>query len=334
MILKSYIVEKNISVLSNYFITMIYGENIGLKDEIKKKLKEKYQNSEQVMLNQDEIIKNVDVLNNHILNNSLFNNNKIIFINNFSEKLKNEIIKIAEKPVDGVSVFIFSDNLEKKSITRSFLEKNKNSGIIACYKDNEKTLSIYIREKFKGYEGLNQEFINMIIENSGFDRKILSHEIDKIKRLCENKKIDQVKLLKLLNNKYNVDFENLKDACLLGNKKMLNKNLGNIIFKNEDTFFYINNIYLRLQKIYELKKQVEKDKNIERAFENIKPKIFWKDKPIFSKLIQKWSLKNLEKAINIVSRTEITVKTKLNTYNPILIKNMLLELFNLADSSA
>ena len=68
MILKSYIVEKNISVLSNYFITMIYGENIGLKDEIKKKLKEKYQNSEQVMLNQDEIIKNVDVLNNHILN--------------------------------------------------------------------------------------------------------------------------------------------------------------------------------------------------------------------------------------------------------------------------
>ena len=35
MILKSYLVEKDITILDKYFITLIYGENIGMKDDIK-----------------------------------------------------------------------------------------------------------------------------------------------------------------------------------------------------------------------------------------------------------------------------------------------------------
>ena len=36
MIYKSYIIEQNISSLLNNFV-LIYGENLGLKDELKKK---------------------------------------------------------------------------------------------------------------------------------------------------------------------------------------------------------------------------------------------------------------------------------------------------------
>ena len=36
MILKSFLVEKNLSIIDEYFVTLFYGENIGLKDEIKK----------------------------------------------------------------------------------------------------------------------------------------------------------------------------------------------------------------------------------------------------------------------------------------------------------
>ena len=35
MILKSYIIEKNISMLDNYYAVLFYGENIGLKDDFK-----------------------------------------------------------------------------------------------------------------------------------------------------------------------------------------------------------------------------------------------------------------------------------------------------------
>ena len=37
-------------------------------------------------------------------------------------------------------IFIFSNNLDKKSKIRSYFEKSKDVGIAACYPDNEITL--------------------------------------------------------------------------------------------------------------------------------------------------------------------------------------------------
>ena len=77
----------------------------------------------------------------------------------------------------------------------------------------------------------------------------------------------------------------------------------------------------------------QKYKNIEMAMDNIRPRIFWKDKPIFYKQIKIWNLKKLEEAKKIMVETEILIKTKLNNYNNTLIKNLLVKLCNKATSS-
>ena len=81
MILKSYLLEKNLSLIDNYNLILFYGENIGLKDEFKLNLKKKYYSYEQILLNQDEIIKNEKLLTNQINNVSMFNDNKLIIVN-------------------------------------------------------------------------------------------------------------------------------------------------------------------------------------------------------------------------------------------------------------
>ena len=43
MIIKSFLIEKDLSLADNYNLLLFYGENIGLKDEIKSKLKKKAQ---------------------------------------------------------------------------------------------------------------------------------------------------------------------------------------------------------------------------------------------------------------------------------------------------
>ena len=87
MILKSFLVEKNLSIVDEYFVTLFYGENIGLKDEIKKSIKEKYKSYEQISFGQDEVVKN-EMLEEQIYNVSLFNKNKVIFISEISDKIK------------------------------------------------------------------------------------------------------------------------------------------------------------------------------------------------------------------------------------------------------
>ena len=333
MILKSFLVEKNLSIVDEYFVTLFYGENIGLKDEIKKRIKEKYKNYEQINFNQDEVIKN-EALEEQIYNVSLFSKNKVIFVSEISDKIKKKIIEITEKPQNNIRIFLFAQNLERKSTLRSHFEKNKNAGIIPCYQDNHRTLAEYLRKKLDGFNGINQEIINLLIDNSGFDRKVLSNEIDKIKVLFLDKRIKIEKLESLINNTYNLDFDKLRDSCLEGNKEKLNQNLGNIVLQNEDAYFYLSNLNLRIERLLKLQKQYKIDKNMDVAIENMRPKVFWKDKPIFIKQIGRWNLEKLEKAKKILIDTEIKMKTKLNNYNNTLIKNLLVNLNSIANSTS
>ena len=160
MILKSFIVEKNIEVLEKYNLCLFYGENIGLKDEIKDQIKKKYKKYEKIILNQDEIIKNEKLIDDQINNVSLFSNNKLIIISEVSDKIKNKISEIIEKQQEGIKIVLFAQNLEKKSTLRSIFEKESKLATIPCYQDNHRTLSDYTQAKLKDFTGLNQEILN------------------------------------------------------------------------------------------------------------------------------------------------------------------------------
>ena len=134
MILKSFLVEKNLSLIDKYSLNLFYGENIGFKDEIKLELKKRFSTYEIINFNQDEIIKNVRYLDEQINNTSLFSNKKLIFINEASDKIKNKIDDIIENLAQDTKIFLFAQNLEKKSTLRALFEKNKKTSIVPCYK--------------------------------------------------------------------------------------------------------------------------------------------------------------------------------------------------------
>ena len=70
------------------------------------------------------------------------------------------------------------------------------------------------------------------------------------------------------------------------------------------------------------------------ALDNLSPKIFWKDKPIILRQVKKWNLEKLEIAKNKIRDAEIKMKTKMNSYNPIIIKNLVIKLYVLANSTS
>ena len=334
MILKSFLIEKNISQLNEYNVNLVYGENLGLKDDIKNAVKIHFKGYEQISFNQDEIIKNNKLLNEQIYNVSLFSKKKIIFLNEISDKIKDLLIEFIEKPNLDVKIFLFAQNLEKKSLIRKLFEKEKKLGIIACYQDNERTLADYIRKKLEGYNGLTQQIVNFIINNSGLDRKTISNEIDKIKSLFLDKKIKIEKLPELLNNNNNLDFNDVRDSCLEGNREKLNNNLSNVIFQNENSYFYLSVLITRIEKLIKLNEELKIEKSLERAIDKIKPPIFWKDKPIFLKQIRIWNKKKLIDAKEMLFDTEINIKKNGNSNNTILIKNLVINLYQKGTSTS
>jgi DNA polymerase-3 subunit delta len=333
VILKSYIVEQDVSVLENYQATLIYGQNNGIKEDIKQKIRDKNNNSEIIIFFEEELLKNKNILFQNIVNESLFNEKKIIFIYEASDKIFDQVYECLEKENKNIKINIFSHNLEKKSKLRNLFEKNTNLAIFPCYEDNERTLIAYINKELKEYKGLTGEIINLIIYNSNTDRRIIKSELVKIKYFFLNKKITKEEIFEILNIKDDTSFDKIRDSALSGDKIKINKLLSEMELLNVDAFFYLNSLNYRVMKLQEVIRISDgKSNRYEQALESLKPPIFWKDKPIIVQQLHKWNLKKLSQVAEEIGETEILMKKNSYFRCDIIIKRLLINLTSRASS--
>ena len=334
MILKSYIIEKDLNILDKYQEVLMYGENEGIKDDVRNKLKAKNKNSEIINFFESEIIKNKNILYESINNRSLFSEKKIIFIQFATDKILNEIIESLEKESVDTKIVIIADNLDRKSKLRILFEKEKKLAVFACYQDNDRSLIDYINKELAGYKGVTGELVNMMISNSGSNRKIIQNELLKIKNFFLEKIIKKNQLLEILNIKNDIGFDEIRDNALIGRKNKINKLLSETSILNEESFFYINNLNYRVLKLIEIEKMNKMFNSYEQTLEKIKPPIFWKDKSIYLEQLKKWNLEKLNRAADKIGETEVLIRKNSHIKKDIIIKNLIIALSDEASTSS
>jgi len=332
MIYKSYLVEQNENTLNTHKAFLFYGENRGLKKEFKIRLKRLNNKSQILNLFQEDLIKNQSLLRNEISNKSLFEENKVIFIHEATDK----IIQSIEDVIDDLNndkVYLFSDLLDKKSKLRNLFEKSKNSGIIACYADNEITIKKLITQKLSRLKGFNQQTLNLITQAVGTDRDKINNEVEKIESCFKDTELEASKVEQLLNLSSIDDFSLLKDAAIRGNKFSTNRLLADTVIEPEKIFYYINLIAQRINKLREIEDIKVTGGNTEEIISRLKPPVFWKDKPILTEQSTKWNKKKINHALKMMFELENKIKTNSSIRNDLLIKNFLVNLCAQANSA-
>ncbi len=328
MIHKSYLIEDNIELLKNNLI-LFYGENLGLLDDFKNKINSNSKNKV-LKYSQDDILKDENLIINEIKNLSLFEEEKIFFIQNANDKILNFVNKILHEIKDN-KLYIFSNLLDSRSKLRSFFEKQKGVDVVPCYPDNELTIKKIISKNLKGFSGLTPVIISTIIDSCSCQRTKLYNEIKKIKSYFQNKSIDIRKLTELLNLKEDDDINLLRDSALTGNNSKTNKLLQSMIIEPEKAAYYVSmfiNRFLKLKEIITIK-----SKNIEEVVNNMKPPIFWKDKPILIEQAKVWNDKKLYMAINKTYDTEYIIKSNSQIDKKIIIKKLIIDVCILANAA-
>lgn len=330
MIYKSYLVEENVEILKSN-LTLIYGENLGLINDIKIKISKKNQKNKILKFNQDEILKNEKIFFTEIYNKSLFENEnkKVFFIDSVNDKFVKIINQIFPLASDNL-IFLFSNILEKKSKLRNFFEKEKEVDIIPCYQDNEITIKRIIKEDIKNYSGLTKPIIDLIMESCGNDRIKIKNEINKIKTFFNNSPLNYKSVSSLLNMKENEDFNFIRDFAISGNKNKTGKYLDSTIFETEKSTYYLSNLN---QRLLSLKEVVKNKKNLEQTINEIRPPIFWKDKSTYLLQAKIWNTQKLNKALNKIYITEIKLKTNSNLNKNIIIKKLIVDICDLATAA-
>ncbi|MEC7150297.1 MAG: hypothetical protein VXW09_00495 [Pseudomonadota bacterium] len=327
---KSYLVEQNFNLLKERFV-LFYGDNLGLKQDFKKKIKSYYKQNEIISFTQEEILNNETNFFNEIKNISLFETKKIYIINQANDKII-EIFKEIEQKFDDQNIYLFAEVLEKKSKLRNYFEKSKKCGSIPCYPDNELSIKKIIAERLRGYEGLTSNNINIICDNCNLDRNKLNNEIEKITIFFEDKKIETEKLQILLDVKVNDDFNLLRDEVLCGNLNKTNKLLSDTVLEQEKTMFYLavlNNRLASLNKVNELSIETP----LEVSINNLRPPIFRKDKPNFLLQARKLGKKKIKKILNETYNLEVKIKSNSIIDKNTLMKKLMVDICNLVNAS-
>ena len=314
MIIKSYEIEKKISSLIKLNLILLYGENNGLKKDVRetiiKNFKKEKDNIEFLSFYEDEILQNEENLYNAIFSGSLFSNKKIITINNATDKMIKNIEKIISNDTKNVLLIVFSQVLEKKSKLRNLFEKGDNTICVPCYLDSEKDLqNITYNELKKSNINLSRESINLIIEKSNQDRENLKNELEKVKSFSYNKKnieLDQIKSLINFSGEYKSD--NLINECLCGNILQFKKVLSELYSNTINQIFLLRILSNKIQRLLKMKESEKNYSNIDNLINNSKPFIFWKEKPIIKKQLSIWNYDDLRSVVHEINNVEILCK--------------------------
>ena len=310
MIIKSYEIKK-INLENNQFI-LFYGKNEGLKNEATNDLIQKKNSISNY--DEKEILNNQDYFIENILTKSLFEDEKIIIIRRATDKILKIIEILDDKNLDGISIVINSDNLEKKSKLRFFFEKNKKYVCTPFYPDTNQTLSKLTSDFFKKNNiSISASNINLIVSKCNGDRENLFNELNKIKYYSKNgKKITEENIAKLTNLIENYGISELVENCLAKNEKKIINILNENNFNKEDSILITRAFLNKSKKILELSTKFKANKNIELTISSAKPPIFWKDKEITKQQIYKWTPENIKKLIYKLNELELQIKKNIN----------------------
>ena len=133
MIIKSYEIKKNKSYFTKNNLFLLYGENLGLKKDIRNfvisEIKHTNDSLEFLNLYENEIINDDKTFFNLIFSGSLFSQKKIITIYEASDKIIKKINDFYDELPQDVFLLFLSGVLEKKSKLRTFFEKEKKNNL-------------------------------------------------------------------------------------------------------------------------------------------------------------------------------------------------------------
>ena len=109
-----------------------------------------------------------------------------------------------------------------------------------------------------------------------------------------------------LGNQY--DFSELVDNCLAKNKRKILKIINENNFTNEETISIIRTFLIKTKRLYYIKKEIEKNQDVEKSISSFRPPIFWKDKEFVKLQLKYFSLKNIQDLLIKINETELLIK--------------------------
>ena len=328
------IFSKKIDASFNVFF--IFGNNLGLIDICYSKLKENLN----IDLNdpfrtnyfdEDKLLNNTSFFLDELNSISVFSEKKTIIIDVRQSDKKTEISKIFDNinflEIQDIQLIIVgylfkqTDSLTKKIIN------NENAISFTCYEEDEYKIKDNLKkELLKINLNLSDSQIHELSRKFSTDTKIIQNTFEKIRLQKSNGNISFDQLMRLIDDNNDKTINEMINKLMAGNYYESISLLTNFEQVNKSSItllYFIKNKFKLLKKCINMKKNGLTKKEI---INNKSLNIFYKEHLLFSKMLDLWTLSNIDKCMFYLFKMELNCKSN-KQYEYIFLNQLFLYVY-------
>ncbi len=299
-------------------IILLYGPNYGLVDLLYKEtistlsidINDPFNVSK---IDGNEFKDNPSIVCDNITTYTIKFDKRIILLNltnlTIPKFLENNLLDtLKDNNNDNYLLIIKANNLGTKNELVKYVDNLKNGISTPCYDEDNNNIKKTISKLFSEYElQFSNNFVSILSSKFSNDSSVNLMEIEKLNAfLINNKNTNENMILSLITDNFDQNLNKIVNFCISGN---VSKSLFYLdkAYENLNTSIILVRSFVKhFRLIDRILLTVESGSNISEAINNIKPPIFFKEKPILNHQCTLWS----QKKIDLIFKRLIDVELK------------------------
>lgn len=244
---------------------------------------------------------------------SMMGGRRLVRLENAGNDVKEAVSLVLGSDMGDGLLVITAGDLAKTSALVKMVDKDKKALSIVCYADEMRDIMGLIREVFED-AGLTatQDAINYLAANLGSDRMVSRGELNKLV-LYMGESREQITLADVqacVGDTAALMLNHIAEATTGGNLKQLETVLERAFTARESPVAILRIVSNRLMKMHMARGMMDWDGIGSRAaVDKMRPPVFFKEKDAFSNQLDRWPLRRITMALDIVADAEAECKT-------------------------
>jgi DNA polymerase-3 subunit delta len=245
---------------------------------------------------------------------SLMGEPPVTIIREATDKLTPIITSALEDPACSNFLILTAGELKTSSSLRKLFEKEKNTACLACYADEGRNLHQTVRSFFQEHKiHASPDVIQLLCDHLGNDRAVTRKELEKIDLyLGEERSLTMDHLHQLLGENKTLTTDDLAQALLNGDTAHTVRCIELLMQEGQHAVALLRSTIRYTERLLTAKQHMQEGMSADQALSQLRPPVFFKQKPAMQKQLQIRSLVQLEKLLALLVTAEKQAKGTLD----------------------
>lgn len=295
-------------------VILIYGPNEGLREERANKLLNLWlgaSGESATALVADEIARQPSILAEALSGPGLFQSAQAVKLIDPSGNSHKFLEDTLETMAPASYLLVLSDELPAKSPLRKFFESSPQYAALACYEDDAQTIARLMQTEFRARNVPCPSLVfDYLSTHIGTDRKAMRQELEKL--FCylgnDNALLTLENCKKLFSSEDEADITQLGYAIAERNIAESLRHIKKLGAEGMHGIVLLRGLSRFFQRLYEAKGYLASGLPEAEALKQLRPPVFFKELPRFSRLLRTLTPSGMERALAVLQDAEYQCK--------------------------